>query len=85
MWPGVCQSCVSTTFWKPLAILLMSGHDLVAALDGEAAAGREAVLHVDDDEGRIGPRLDLALRERARDQQGASERPPAAAENRAAR
>ena len=25
MWPGVCQSCVSTTFWKPRAILLMRG------------------------------------------------------------
>ena len=44
--------------------------DLVALGDREAAAGQEAVLHVDDDERRIRAGLDLALRQRARSAMG---------------
>jgi hypothetical protein len=35
--------------------------DLVALVDGQAAAGREAVLHVDHDQCRVRLRLDPGL------------------------
>ena len=58
MWPGVCQSCVSTTCAKRLASALIGANDLVAVLHGERAAGQEVVLHVDDDEDVVVSRLD---------------------------
>jgi hypothetical protein len=49
------------------------GNDFIALLDGKAAAGREAILHVDDDQGRVGPGRNLCLSERARHEQSHAE------------
>jgi hypothetical protein len=64
-WCGVCQSCVITILLKPLAILLITGDDLVAVFHGQAAARQEAVLHVDDDQRACRIGFDLVGRGRA--------------------
>jgi hypothetical protein len=44
----VCQSCSHHHIGKTLGDPVDDGNDLFAVLYGEAAAGRETILHIDD-------------------------------------
>src|SRR5262245_34361161 len=55
---------------EPLGDPVDEGDDLIALGNRQAAAGQEAVLHVDDAERRAGAWFDLALGQRGRNEAG---------------
>src|SRR5437762_11108853 len=84
MWPGVCQSCVSTTFWKDLAILLMSGMISSPAFTARLPPGRKQFCTSTTTRAVSGPGLILPWArapEKCDGTSEASDSPPAAASN----
>src|ERR1700704_3067864 len=78
MWPGVCQSWVSTTFWKDLAILLMSGMISSPLATARLPPGRKQFCTSTTTSAVSGPGLILPCASAAGANE-ASDNPPAAA------